>query len=89
MYKYNVEKKLLYVILAVSSISRSDLTKTDGFDATLHLPLCGEDPVEVCAAGVSWLVLFGKDIGQNVKALSASSILTYQLSLQERCPASL
>lgn len=58
-----------------------------GFDP--HLPLRGEDTIEVCAAGVSWRVLFGKDISQNVKALATPSILTHQLSLKECCPASL
>lgn len=52
----------------------------------MKVPLWGEYAIEVCAAGVSRLVLYSKHISQNIKALSTCSIFTHQLSLQKRRP---
>ncbi len=50
------------------------------------LPLWGEYAIEVCAAGVSRLVLYCEHISQNIKSLSTCSIFTHQLGLQKRRP---
>lgn len=47
----------------------------------IKVPLWGEYAIEVCAAGVSRLVLYSEHISQNVKSLSTCSIFTHQLSL--------
>lgn len=52
----------------------------------INVPLRGEYAIEVCAAGVSGLVLYSEDICQNVKSLSTASIFTHQLGLQKRRP---
>lgn len=55
----------------------------------LGLPLGGEQPIEVSAAGVAWRVLQGENIGQDVVALTARLVLTHQLGLEEGGPTSL
>ncbi len=50
------------------------------------VPLWGEYAIEVCAAGVSRLVLYSEHISQNIKSLSTCSIFTHQLGLQKRRP---
>ncbi|TNN58866.1 hypothetical protein EYF80_030876 [Liparis tanakae] len=53
------------------------------------LPLGGEEPVEVCAAGIAGRVLRGEDIGEDVVALAARFVLTHQLGLEEGGPTAL
>jgi len=55
----------------------------------LRLPLGGEEPVEVGAAGIAGRVLRGEDIGEDVVALAARFVLTHQLGLEEGGPTSL
>lgn len=52
-------------------------------------PLGGEEPVEVRAAGVSWAVLSGEDVFQDVVALTAGFVLAHQLRFEERGPTPL
>lgn len=47
----------------------------------IKVPLWGEYAIEMCAAGVSRLVLYSEHISQNVKSLSTCSIFTHQLGL--------
>lgn len=53
----------------------------------LNLPLGGEQSVEVCAAGVSWCVLHGENISEDVITLTAGFVLTHQLGLKEGGPS--
>lgn len=43
----------------------------------------------MCAAGVALCVLHGENISQDVVALTAGFVLTYQLGLEEGSPPSL
>lgn len=55
----------------------------------LSSPLGGEEAVEVCAAGVSWYVLHGENVSQNVVALTAGFVLAHQLGFEKGGPTPL